>query len=150
MPIHHKGPIDEIRALDAYVKLRRASDSLSATLQSCIATQGLTESQFGVLEALFHLGPLSQVDLAKKILKTSGNITMVVDNLETRGLVRRSRGGSDRRYVSVQLTPEGETLIKNIFPAHVDRLMKMMSALDPNEQESLARLCKKLGLQSEG
>lgn len=146
MPVHREASEVETRALDAYVKLRRASDSISARLASGIAEHGLTESQFGVLEALFHLGPMPQVDLARKILKSSGNITMVVDNLEKQALVKRVRGSSDRRYVSVELTTKGEELVRRIFPDHASTLVGFMSALSPAEQEQLATLCRKLGL----
>ncbi len=49
-------------------------------------TIGLTESQFGVLDSLFHLGPMKQKEIGKKILKSGGNITMVINNLEKRGI----------------------------------------------------------------
>lgn len=148
MPIHREGSELEQRALDAYVKLRRASESLTARLHPSITAMRLTESQFGVLEALYHLGAMCQVDLAKKILRSSGNITMVVDNLEKRELVRRVRGATDRRYVSVELTAGGETMMRESFPGHVQAIVEQMSTLSATEQGELARLCKKLGLKT--
>lgn len=115
-------------------------------MNTMLAEQGLSESQFGVLEALYHLGDLTQVDLARKILKTGGNITMVVDNLEKRGLVLRIRRQGDRRYVKVQLTGDGRKLIDDYFPSHARAIAQLMSALDSEEQETLAALCRKLGL----
>ena len=103
-------------------------------------------SQFGVLEAIYHVGPLSQAELAKKILKSTGNITMVIDNLEKRGLVRRERKEGDRRYYAVQLTPEGKKLISSIFPRHAGKIVETMNILTKAEQETLGQLCKKLGL----
>jgi len=147
LPIHREGTDVELRALDAYVKLRRAGDSISSRLLSSISRERLTESQFGVLEALFHIGPMCQVELAKKILKSSGNITMVVDNLEKRALVKRERDASDRRYVTVELTEAGNSLLREIFPAHLTAVVDLMSTLSSGEQEELARLCRKLGLQ---
>jgi MarR family 2-MHQ and catechol resistance regulon transcriptional repressor len=104
-------------------------------------------SQFGTLEALLHLGPLCQCDLSKKLLKSSGNVTMVVDNLEKRGLVERQREGEDRRFVTVHLTEEGRRLISEIFPDHVTAIVDEMSILTGPEQEELGRLCRKLGLR---
>ncbi len=145
-----RGTKEEARALNAYVKLMRASESVSARVLRHLPDAGLTASQFGALEALYHLGPLSQAELAQKILKSSGNITMVVDNLEKRGLVKRERRQEDRRYYTVRLTPGGKKLIGGIFPRHVRRIVEAMNALTKAEQETLGKLCRKLGLQNKG
>ena len=77
----------EVTALNTYVKMMRAVESLTARVHRHLSSVGLTVSQFGVLEALYHLGPLSQREIGQKILRSSGNITLVIDNLEKRGLV---------------------------------------------------------------
>ncbi len=147
MGTHYKGTKEEIQALDAYIKLVRASESLTGRVQSHLAEAGLTVSQFGVLEALHHLGPLSQGELAGKILKSSGNITMVIDNLERRGLVTRQRKAEDRRAYSIQLTRDGSRLIRDIFPNHAGRIVSEMNVLTKAEQKQLENLCRKLGRQ---
>jgi MarR family 2-MHQ and catechol resistance regulon transcriptional repressor len=124
----------------------RAAESMTARAHRHLSSCGLTLSQFGVLEALFHLGPLSQRDLGQKILRSSGNITMVVDNLEKRKLVLRKRDMKDRRYYIVHLTVAGKKLIKKIFPPHAAVISSEMSVLTASEQETLGELCKKLGL----
>ena|SRR3990172_2004113 len=144
---HYKGAREEVRALSAYVKLVRASDSVTARIHRHLSSAGLTISQFGVLEALYHLGPLSQSEIAKKVLKSTGNITMVIDNLEKRGLVKRERNREDRRYYAVRMTAEGKKLIGSIFPHHAARILEEMSILSSAEQDSLGRLCRKIGLQ---
>ena len=148
MPTRYRGTDEEVRALDAYIKLLRASESVTARLGRPIGEAGLSWSQFGTLDALLHLGPLCQKDLGEKLLKSSGNITMVVDNLEKRGLVRRERDTTDRRYVTVHLTDEGRRLIETLMPEHVAALREEMSFLTPEEQEQLGRLCRKLGLRA--
>jgi MarR family 2-MHQ and catechol resistance regulon transcriptional repressor len=145
----YKGTKDEVRALNAYVKLMRASGSVSARIHGHLVGAGLTVSQFGVMEALYHLGPLSHGELAKKILKSSGNITMVIENLEKRGLVKREREVEDRRFYTVQLTVEGRHLIGNIFPRHAAKIVKEMNAITKKEQEELSRICRKVGLNGE-
>ncbi len=135
-----------LRALDTFVKLSRAVNALSHRLAPGLAAVGLTESQLGVLEALLHLGPLHQCDLAERILKSSGNLTMVIGNLERRRLVRRTRSATDRRFIEISLTPEGARLIRRAFPAHAERLAQLMGVLTRAEQRTLARLCRKLGL----
>jgi MarR family 2-MHQ and catechol resistance regulon transcriptional repressor len=146
LPVRYRGSAREALALDTYIKLSRATNSLDSRLAPGLAVAGLTESQFGVLEALLHLGPLHQRDLAKRILRSSGNMTMVIGNLERRGLVKRERSAGDRRFVEVRLTRTGERLIRRVFPGHAERLTRLVAALTGGEQRTLGRLCRKLGL----
>jgi MarR family 2-MHQ and catechol resistance regulon transcriptional repressor len=141
-----RGNKTEVRALSTYVKLMRAAESITARVHKHLSSVGLTVSQFGVLEAIYHLGPLTQRDLGQKILRSSGNITMVIDNLEKRGLVRRERDTSDRRFFIVHLTDEGQELIRKIFPSHAALITSEMSVLDSTDQKTLGDLCKKVGM----
>ena len=145
MGTRYGGTEDEARALDAYIKLMRAADSVTTRIHRHLSAVNLTISQFGVLEAIFHLGSLSQRDLAEKLLKSGGNMTMVIDNLEKRQLVKRERSVEDRRFVSVCLTEEGRQLISDIFPQHVASVVEEMKILTASEQEELGHLCLRLG-----
>jgi MarR family 2-MHQ and catechol resistance regulon transcriptional repressor len=145
MGTHYKGTRREVTALDTFIKLVRAADSFTSLSSRLAAEAGLTLSQFGVLEALYHLGPLCQRNLGQKILRSSGNITMVVDNLEKRGLVKRERDSTDRRFITVHLTEKGADLIREIFPRHVREIVDAMSILSLEEQEQLGRLCRRVG-----
>jgi MarR family transcriptional regulator, 2-MHQ and catechol-resistance regulon repressor len=149
MPTHFRGPKQSIRALNAFINLARASDSLMARLSLQLDSEGLTTGQFGILEALLHLGPMCQKTLAEKLLRSGGNITLVVDNLEKHGWVRRERQEDDRRKILVHLTPEGRRVISEVFPRHVDAVVKEMGRLEPQEQEALRSICRKLGRVSE-
>jgi len=150
MGTKYAGTKEEKRALNTFIKLIRAGQSLSGRVEAHFSELGLTVSQFGVLEALFHLGPLNQKNLAAKILKSTGNITMVIDNLEKRGLVKRTRDEKDRRNYSVAITPKGAGLITSFFPKHVARIVEEMSVLSGAEQDALSSLCKKIGLRGAG
>src|SRR5437016_6422627 len=116
MPTHHQGSRREKQALDAYIKLMRGSQSLNERLTPLLEAAGLSGSQFGVLEALYHLGPLCMKALAEKILRTSGNLTLVIKNLERGGLVTRKQEANDRRYFTIHLTDKGRKLIGRVFP----------------------------------
>jgi MarR family 2-MHQ and catechol resistance regulon transcriptional repressor len=140
-------PIHTSLALSTYTKLVRAAESVTSRTSRLMTEAGLTLSQFGVLEALYHKGPLCQRDIAAKILKSTGNITLVIDNLEKRGLVRRERDNEDRRYLTIHLTNEGGALIAQSFGAVQEALVLEMSALTPHEQRQLGGLCKKIGLK---
>ncbi|MVN87215.1 MarR family transcriptional regulator [Deinococcus sp. HMF7620] len=150
MPNRYAGSPDERAALDAYVKLWRASHAVEVSANRHLADHGLTVSQFGVIEALYHLGPLSQRQLADKILRSSGNLTMVIDNLERDGLVRRDRDPADRRIMRVSLTPQGQALIERILPAHVEGIRAVFGVLNPEELAQLTRLTRQLGLALQG
>ena len=120
-------------------------ESMMSRSSTTLAAAGLTTSQFGVLEALYHLGPLCQKDLARKILKSTGNMTLVIDNLEKRSLVERVQDDQDRRYFKIHLTPQGKDLISMVFPRHAAIAESVFAALDKVEQDQLGRLLKKLG-----
>ncbi|HKB92388.1 MAG TPA: MarR family transcriptional regulator [Opitutaceae bacterium] len=136
---------EEIAALDGYVKLMRAANSVTSRAH-IVLPDGVTITQFGALEALLHLGPLSPTALADKLLKSGGNLTLVIDNLERAGLVARERKPEDRRHVTVSLTQKGHDFIQTLFPSLAASLAREFSVLSSGEQTELARLCKKLGL----
>ena len=136
---------DQRLALGAYVKLMRAASCVTAKMHKHLAEWKLTLSQFGVLEALLHLGSMTQQDLGKKILKSSGNITMVIDNLEKRKLVFRETDPKDRRRTRINLTPEGDAVIREIFPGHAAISEQVFSVLNETECLQLGSLLKKLG-----
>lgn len=145
MGTKHTGSASEIRALDAYIKLMRAADSVTARVTRTLAKHDLTISQFGVLEALLHLGELHQNELGQKLLKSSGNITMVVDNLEKRGLITRERSSEDRRFVWVKLTKTGDAFIRKVFPEIVPVITDSMVVLSPFELEKMAEYLRQVG-----
>ena len=149
MPTHHSGTVEEERVLNTFIKLTRAVDAYMARVANHHPLGDLTLSQFGVLEAVYHLGPMSQKDIGKKILKSGGNMTLVIDNLVKRGLVERNQAEYDRRVMLISLTPAGRALIAEVFPRQLEALVEEMRVLTPAEQDELARLCRKLGRGAE-
>jgi MarR family 2-MHQ and catechol resistance regulon transcriptional repressor len=147
MGTKHQGTTRERSALDAHNKLRRATNMLSALESASLREARLTESRFGVLEALYHLGPLRQADLANKLLCSAGNLTTVVDNLERDGLVERCRDETDRRVVTVHLSSQGRMLIKEVFPRHVAAIVNWFAVLKADEQLRLSEMLRLLGRQ---
>jgi MarR family 2-MHQ and catechol resistance regulon transcriptional repressor len=130
-----------------YGRVMRAANFLRSTAAHQLDSTGLTMSQFAVLEALYHLGPLSLTEIARKILTTGGNLTMVAGNLERQGLVVRKISPEDARVSILSLTPRGENLISEIFPAHANAIADVVEALSPKEQKKLGELCRKLARQ---
>lgn len=147
MGTHYNGTTSEKNTLNAFIKLMRATDSLNNRLNRHLADGGLTLSQFGTLEALYHLGPLNQKSIGEKILKSGGNITMVIDNLERCGHVKRKKNPEDRRAVLIHLTRKGEKFIEGFFPKHLQKIKEEFAVFSEEEKIQLAELCKKLGLK---
>ena len=136
---------EEEEALRLWIALARCYGTYSKAIASKVQEYGLTTAQFGVLEALHHLGPLSLGELADKLLVTGGNVTYVMDRLEGMGLVYRDRSAEDRRVVQAKLTPEGRALIAEVFPGHAAYVRRLVRHLDDSEAAVLRRLLKKLG-----
>ena len=145
MPTAHTGSLSEVSALDAYIKLMRAAETVTVRVHALLAGQ-LTITQFGVLEALYHRGPLCAGELATKILKSAGNLTLVLANLERDGLISRERDSADARRWIIQLTAVGRKRIASLFPQIAAAITADFVRLTPAEQAMLGELCKKLGL----
>jgi MarR family 2-MHQ and catechol resistance regulon transcriptional repressor len=133
-------------ALSMWVKLARAHSTLAKLTDENIRSFGLTTPQFGVLECLGHLGPMTIGELCKKQLVSGGNMTVVVDNLTKDGLVERIPSKDDRRAIVVQLTAKGKKLFGDIFIRHAKFVASAASVLSDKEQSELAVLLKKLGM----
>jgi MarR family 2-MHQ and catechol resistance regulon transcriptional repressor len=132
-------------ALGLWIALARCYATYSKAVASTVQEHGLTLPQFGALEALYHLGPLSLGELADKLLVTGGNVTYVMDRLESQGLVTRFRSEDDRRVVHGRLTEEGRELVARVFPEHAGHIEHLCRHLDATEQQELRRLLKRLG-----
>lgn len=146
MANRYAGTTEQKTALDAYVKLWRAAQAVEGAANRYLANFNLTLSQFGAIEALYHLGPLNQRQLAGKILRSTGNLTMVIDNLERDGLVQRQRDPLDKRVINVSLTEAGQALIEQILPVHVEGIRQIFDVIEPEEVEQLTTISRKLGL----
>lgn len=138
-------PESQRLALGLWIVLARAYSTFGKAIAGKVQEYDLTVPQFGTLEALYHLGPLSLGELADKLLVTGGNVTYVMDRLERRGLVARYRSEKDRRVVHARLTPEGHDLVASVFPEHAEYVEHLCRHLDVAEQESLRELLKTLG-----
>lgn len=133
------------RALKLWIVLARASAAVARLSAADIARHDLTVTEFGILEALHHKGPLLLGEIQKKVLVTSGGITYLVDRLVEKGLVRREGCPTDRRARYAVLTPAGSALIARIFPGHAGMLADLLSVLTAREQEEVTRLLRRLG-----
>jgi MarR family 2-MHQ and catechol resistance regulon transcriptional repressor len=135
----------ERTALKLWIVLSRAQAAVARHTEADVARHGLTIAEFGILEALYHRGPLLLGELQRKILVSSGGVTYLVDRLDAKGLVERQECPEDRRARYAALTTAGERLVKRIFPEHAKRILSALSGLTKAEQAQAAALLRTLG-----
>ncbi len=136
--------IDENKlTLSTLVVFTRAEHAIHKKELQTIKEGGLTVAQFGVLEALYNKGDLKICELIEKILTTSGNITVVIKNLEKDGLVRKSIDVEDKRSCIISLTDEGKNLIESILPKHIKNIKEIFEVLTDEEKIILKKILKK-------
>ena len=126
--------------------LTKAFQTLAADAEASLnlSSAGLGYSDVGVLEALLHKGPLPVNTIGPKVWLTPGSISIAVDRLEQKGLVKRETT-ADRRVRLVALTAKGRTLITKIFQEHAAAMEEVAAVLSKEERLTLMRLLKKLG-----
>ncbi len=132
-------------ALKLWIVLSRAHAAVLGRAQRDAARHGLTLAELGILEALYHKGPLLLGQVQRALLVSSGGTTFLVDRLEGKGLVERRDCPSDRRARYAALTPRGERLVRETFPAHAEAIRQALSGLAPAEQRQATALLRTLG-----
>lgn len=134
-----------------FLVLWKAARAVEAYAENSISELEMCGSDFAVLEALLHKGALPINEIGKKVLLTSGSITVAVDRLEKKGLVERRAHGTDRRARIVHLTREGRKVITRIYTDHAADMERLASAcLTRAERKTLISLLKKIGYEAVG
>lgn len=131
-------------SLAAFISLKRANQSISKKELGTIKKTGLTISQFAVLEILYSKGDLKVGEIINGILGTSGNMTVVLKNLEKENYIEKYTDPSDKRSFIIKLTNKGSLLIEDMLPSHLDNIDNFMSVLSNEEQKSLIKILAKL------
>lgn len=131
--------------LKLWTVLAKAYDAVRAHAFADIERHGLTPGEFGVLDTLYHKGPMRLGELQHRVLVTSGGISYLTDRLEKRGLVVRRECAEDRRTKEVALTPEGEALVRRIFPEHTAVIERALSGVDPEVKQAAVSLLRTVG-----
>lgn len=132
-----------------WLLLWKASKAVEGDARRSVTATGMCLSDFGILEALLHKGPLPVNVLGTKLLLTSGSMTAAVDRLEREGLVQRNASQTDRRARIVSLTAVGKSRIQRVFAEHQRDLEQTFQCLSGTERETLAALLRKVGHQME-
>lgn len=132
-------------ALRLWVIMSRAHAAVAGHAAADVSRHGLTLAEFGIIEALYHRGPMLLGEVQKRILVSSGGITFLVDRLVAKGLVERRSCETDRRARYAALTPKGTALVAEIFPSHAAVVRQAMDGISAEEQEQAANLLRALG-----
>jgi MarR family transcriptional regulator, 2-MHQ and catechol-resistance regulon repressor len=132
-----------------WVVLARAYRSMAAFVERSIAALDIGLSDFMILEALLHKGPLTMSELSDAALITNASMTSAIDRLEAREFVERVADKQDRRVRRVQLTTQGTALIKRLYARHERDIEEVMSMVPPAERAELRRSLKAIGLAAQ-
>ena len=137
---------EEALALKLFTVIARTYNSLMEIDKRDIRRYGLNQTEFGVLELLYHKNSLPLQQIGEKILITSGSITYVINKLESKELISREVCIEDRRIVYATLTAKGTALLNRIFPEHAKVLEKSLRGLTSEEKKVAIDLIKKIGM----
>lgn len=130
-------------SVKAMVVMRKAFRTIDAKVSETFKQDDLTPTQFSVLDVLYSKGPMKIAELIDSILATSGNMTVVIRNMEKKGWVTRHTCPDDKRAYLVILTDAGRQVIERALPLHIEKIEETFSVLTEDEQEELIRLLKK-------
>lgn len=140
--------IQENSGIHAHVVFRNASRTVELKTTEVIRQSGLTVSQFGILDILYCLGEMSINQIKQKFLATSGNLTVILKNMERDGYIQRITCPNDRRSFRFSITDLGRKKIEEVLPKHRELIEEFYSIFDSKEKEQLISLLKKFKQQA--
>ena len=125
--------------------LFRAVGSIEERIKKDVARYGLNPSEFGVLEVLYHKGPMQVQTICEKILIAASSMSYVIDKLKKKGYIEAPQDPTDRRAHIVKLTNIGQQLMDEIYPKHVATLRSVFDVLSEEEEVMMQELLKRIG-----
>ena len=124
--------------------LRRIVKPLHTYSQDVRNAYGLTGQQLWALKTLQTSGPMSAGRLAAALAVHQSSVSILIDRLEKRGLVRRSRGAHDHRVVEMELTRRGAALVADAPAAAQGRLLHALEGMPPRQVRSIRHAVDRL------
>lgn len=135
---------------EAFLNLQRTADSLMRGFEELLKPSGLTQTQYNVLRILRGAAPegLPCRELAERMITRDPDVTRLLDRLEARGLVSRTRDVADRRVIVTRITTQGMRLLEGLDSpvaelhrrqlAHLggDRIQKLIDLLEVTRKGS--------------
>src|SRR5699024_5997582 len=145
----NKTTLDEELTLKLFIVMSRAYQSVQKQVAKDIKNYGLNQTEFAVLELLYHKGEQPIQTIGQKVLLASSSITYVVDKLEKKALLERRACPKDRRVTYASITEASKDHMDKHFPEHRKALREVFAALTVEEKEVMIEQLKKLGLHAE-
>lgn len=134
---------DKNSAIHAHIVFRKAERIISANINKAIKKSGLTVSQFGILDVLYTKGEMKICELLNRVIATSGNMTVILKNMENSNLIYRQKDKIDKRAFVVGITEKGKKLFEDILPEHRKELENIYSILTEEDKKTLINILKK-------
>lgn len=130
---------------ELFVIIQRAADRLMQEPQALLKDHGLSAQQYNVLRILRGANEsLNCTEIASRMINRDPDITRLLDRMETRGWIERSRDGVDRRVVLASITPTGLDLLASIDEPMVECHRRQFAGLDPEAKKIVAETLKLL------
>ncbi len=135
-----------------YLKLTtvlfRTMQHVESVIKKDIKSHQLNTSEFGTLELLYNRGAQPMQSMASRLLMAPSSLTYVIDQLEIKGMIKRTQDEQDKRIILVEMTEKGRTFFDNIFPKHVETLIHMYDQLTEDELMLVISSLKKIGYRA--
>jgi len=129
--------------------MRMCTNRVLPQMEALFADAELTFSQWTTLVAL-HDGRIKTAgDLAHNICHDAGSLTRLIDEMERRGLVNRSRSEADRRVVSLSITARGRALVEQLAPRVMHFWNGLLTGFTHAEVDTLIGLLTRLVMAAE-
>lgn len=127
-----------------WIALAHGFHTMSSAIERSFAGNGMSLTDFMLLEALLHKGSMTITEIQAVVLLASGSMTAAVDRLESRGLIARTLSRKDRRARVLELTEEGTATITVAYDQHSEDLKHWMKVLSAEERASTFASLRKL------
>jgi len=131
--------------LKLFLILNRCGLSVNKNIYPIFKKENITESQFYVLELLYHKGDMKIKEILEKTFSTGGTMTVIIENLLKEELIFKKQNPLDRRSSLISITEKGYEIVEKVFSNHIENLEKVLGVLTSNEKNELINLLKKLG-----
>jgi len=128
---------------EALLSVAVAAGTINDLVDEVCERHGLTRPQYNVLRILRGVHPQghSRCEVAQRMVERAPDVTRLVDRLQDRGLVRRTRGGNDQRQAIARITSKGLKLLESIQPELEARTSAHLSKLSDKDCRELSRIC---------
>jgi len=131
---------------EAVLNVLVAAGHLRDRMERALGEEDITLGQYNVLRILrgAHPGGHPRCEIARRMLERAPDVTRLIDRLESRGLVERTRSEEDKRLSITRVTRRGLELLERVQPGVESAHRELAARLSAREARELSRLCERL------